>query len=101
LTDAWTQWNQWGHWNTSASGTGSWEWSGVPPPGVTVGPDGKPVDLPTVPVIPPVPTISTTTDFNTPPSAPSLYSYNSVSSAQSYNQVMITLETLDLNQEDC
>ncbi|KAH0951265.1 hypothetical protein HN011_012012 [Eciton burchellii] len=86
-SDAWTQWNQWGHWNTSASGTGSWEWSGVPPPGVTIGPDGKPVDLPTVPVIPPVPTISTTTDFNTPPSAPSLYSYNSVSSAQSYNQV--------------
>ncbi|EZA49941.1 Splicing factor, arginine/serine-rich [Ooceraea biroi] len=87
-SDAWTQWSQWGHWNTSASGTGSWEWSGVPPPGVTIGPDGKPVGLPTVPVIPPVPTISTTTDFNTPPpAAPSLYSYNSVPPAQSYNQV--------------
>ncbi|EFN61795.1 Splicing factor, arginine/serine-rich 18 [Camponotus floridanus] len=88
-SETWTQWNQWGHWNTSASGTGSWEWSGVPPPGVTIGPDGKPIGLPTMPVIPPAPTISTTTDFNAPPpAAPSLYSYNSsLSPAQSYNQV--------------
>ncbi|EFN80678.1 Splicing factor, arginine/serine-rich 18 [Harpegnathos saltator] len=86
-SEAWNQWNQWDNWNSSTSGTGNWEWSGVPPPGVTVGPDGKPIGLPAVPVIPPAPTISTTTDFNTPPPAPSMYSYNSVSPAQSYNQV--------------
>lgn len=86
-TEAWTQWNQWGHWNASTSGSGNWEWSGVPPPGVTIDSDGKPVGLPAVPVIPPAPTISTTTDFNTPPPAPSLYSYNSVPPGQSYNQV--------------
>ncbi|KYN28999.1 Splicing factor, arginine/serine-rich 18 [Trachymyrmex cornetzi] len=86
-SEAWTQWNQWGHWNASTSGTGNWEWSGVPPPGVTVDPDGKPIGLPAVPVIPPAPTISTTTDFNTPPPAPSLYSYNSVPPGQPYNQV--------------
>ncbi|XP_014468916.1 PREDICTED: arginine/serine-rich protein PNISR-like isoform X2 [Dinoponera quadriceps] len=82
---AWNQWNQWDNWNSSTSG--SWEWGGVPPPGVTVGPDGKPIGLPAVPVVPPAPAISTTTDFNTPPPAPSMYSYNSVSPAQSYNQV--------------
>lgn len=87
-TEAWAQWSQWGHWNTSASGVGSWEWSGVPPPGVTIGPDGKPMGLPAVPVIPPAPVISTTTDFTAPPpAAPSLYSYNSVQPTQSYNQV--------------
>ncbi|KYM75379.1 Splicing factor, arginine/serine-rich 18 [Atta colombica] len=86
-SEAWTQWNQWGHWNASTSGTGNWEWSGVPPPGVTVDPDGKPIGLPAVPVIPPAPTISTTTDFNTPPPAPSLYSYNSMPPGQPYNQV--------------
>ncbi|KYN06224.1 Splicing factor, arginine/serine-rich 18 [Cyphomyrmex costatus] len=87
-SEAWTQWNQWGHWNASTSGTGNWEWSGVPPPGVTVDPDGKPIGLPAVSVIPPAPTISsTTTDFNTPPPAPSLYSYNSVPPGQPYNQV--------------
>ncbi|KAL0116952.1 hypothetical protein PUN28_010079 [Cardiocondyla obscurior] len=86
-SEAWTQWNQWGHWNASTSGSGSWEWTGVPPPGVTIDSDGKPIGLPTVPVIPPAPTISTTTDFNTPPPAPSLYSYNSVPPGQPYNQV--------------
>lgn len=88
MAEAWgSQWNQWDNWNNSTSSTENWEWSGVPPPGVTVGPDGKPIGLPAVPVIPPAPSISTTTDFNTPPPAPSMYSYNSVSPAQSYNQV--------------
>ncbi|XP_035730798.1 arginine/serine-rich protein PNISR-like isoform X1 [Vespa mandarinia] len=86
-SDAWAQWSQWGHWNTSNSSTGTWEWTGVPPPGVTIGPDGKPVGVPTLPIIPPGPTISTT-EFNVPPPVtPSLYSYNSAPpSAQPYNQ---------------
>lgn len=85
-SDAWAQWSQWGHWNTSNSSTGTWEWTGVPPPGVTVGPDGKPVGVPTLPIIPPGPTISTT-EFNVPPPVtPSLYSYNSAPPSQPYNQ---------------
>ncbi|KAG7210304.1 hypothetical protein KM043_011845 [Ampulex compressa] len=87
-SESWNQWSQWGHWNATGSGTGNWEWSGVPPPGVTMGSDGKPMGIPTVPVIPPAPTISTTTEFSVqPPAAASLYSYNSVPPAQSYNQV--------------
>ncbi|KOX76138.1 Arginine/serine-rich protein PNISR [Melipona quadrifasciata] len=86
--EAWNQWTQWGHWNTSGSGTGTWEWTGVPPPGVSIGSDGKPMGIPTVPVIPPAPTISTTSEFSVPPPAtPSLYSYNSVPPTQPYSQV--------------
>ncbi|KOC70300.1 hypothetical protein WH47_02803 [Habropoda laboriosa] len=86
--EAWNQWNQWGHWNTSGSGAGTWEWTGVPPPGVSIGSDGKPMGIPTVPVIPPAPTISTTSEFSVPPpAAPSLYSYNSVPPTQPYSQV--------------
>ncbi|KAG9431888.1 Splicing factor, arginine/serine-rich [Apis mellifera carnica] len=86
--EAWNQWNQWGHWNTSGSGAGTWEWTGVPPPGVSIGSDGKPMGIPTVPVIPPAPTISTTSEFSVPPPAtPSLYSYNSVPPTQPYSQV--------------
>lgn len=85
-SDAWAQWSQWGHWNTSNSNTGTWEWTGVPPPGVTIGPDGKPAGVPTLPIIPPGPTISTT-EFNVPPPVtPSLYSYNSAPPSQPYNQ---------------
>ncbi|XP_076293898.1 uncharacterized protein LOC143215561 isoform X2 [Lasioglossum baleicum] len=86
--ETWTQWNQWGHWNSSGSGAGTWEWTGVPPPGVSIGSDGKPMGIPTVPVIPPAPTISTTSEFNVPPpAAPALYSYNSVPPTQPYSQV--------------
>ncbi|OAD59170.1 Arginine/serine-rich protein PNISR [Eufriesea mexicana] len=86
--EAWNQWNQWGHWNTSGSGAGTWEWTGVPPPGVSIGSDGKPMGIPTVPVIPPAPTISTTSEFSVPPpTTPSLYSYNSVPPTQPYSQV--------------
>ncbi|XP_078039422.1 uncharacterized protein LOC144471343 isoform X1 [Augochlora pura] len=86
--ESWTQWNQWGHWNSSGSGAGTWEWTGVPPPGVSIGSDGKPMGIPTVPVIPPAPTISTTSEFNVPPpAAPALYSYNSVPPTQPYSQV--------------
>lgn len=90
--EAWNQWTQWGHWNTSGSGAGTWEWTGVPPPGVSIGSDGKPMGIPTVPVIPPAPTISTTSEFSVPPPAtPSLYSYNSVPPTQPYSQVKIVL----------
>ncbi|KAG8040121.1 hypothetical protein G9C98_000691, partial [Cotesia typhae] len=74
--DNWNAWSQWGQWNTSGPGGGFWEWSGVPPPGVQLGPDGKPMGIPGVPV-PPAPTITTRTGFSVPPPAPG-YSYNSV-----------------------
>ncbi|XP_043480893.1 arginine/serine-rich protein PNISR-like isoform X4 [Leptopilina heterotoma] len=84
-SDGWNQWNQWGHWNAAGPGPGNWEWSGVPPPGVTIGPDGKPTGLGNSPVAPSAPQISG--NFNVPPpSAPSPYVYNSVSNAQPYNQ---------------
>ncbi|XP_034949130.1 arginine/serine-rich protein PNISR-like [Chelonus insularis] len=91
--DNWSQWSQWGQWNTSAPGGGVWEWSGVPPPGVTMGPDGKPMGVPsvpavsTMPVVPPAPNISARPGFNVPPpTAP--YTYNSITSnAATFNQV--------------
>ncbi|XP_051164145.1 arginine/serine-rich protein PNISR isoform X2 [Leptopilina boulardi] len=85
-SDGWNQWNQWGHWNASGPGPGNWEWSGVPPPGVTIGPDGKPTGISNTPVAPAAPQISG--NFNVPPpSASSPYVYNSVTNAQTYNQV--------------
>lgn len=88
FTDGWNQWNQWGHWNASGPGPGNWEWSGVPPPGVTIGPDGKPTGISNTPVAPAAPQISG--NFNVPPpSASSPYVYNSVTNAQTYNQVIV------------
>lgn len=88
--DNWNQWSQWGQWNTSAPGGGCWEWSGVPPPGVTIGPDGKPMGIPGIPTVPPAPNISNRTGYNVPPTASaSPYSFNSVSSNQSaFNHVI-------------
>lgn len=82
-SDGWNQWSQWGHWNATGPGTGTWEWSGVPPPGVTMGPDGRPTGIPNS--APPTPNISPS--FAVPPPAAPSYGYNSVAPAQSYNQV--------------
>lgn len=88
FVDGWNQWNQWEHWNPAGPGSGNWEWSGVPPPGVSIGPDGKPVGMANVPVAPSAPQISGNVPFNVPPpSSSSPYVYNSVSNTQSYNQV--------------
>ena len=88
--DSWNQWSQWGQWNTSGPGGGSWEWSGVPPPGVTMGPDGKPTGLPSIPPVPPAPTISNSPSFNVPPpsAATPPYSYSTVAPVPPYNQVL-------------
>lgn len=93
--DRWSQWNQWGHWNATGPGTGHWEWSEVPPPGVTMGPDGRPMGLPSVPLVPPAPNISGGGNFNVPPPAPPPPYFNSGPAGQQYNQVIGT--TFNLN----
>ncbi|XP_014295036.1 arginine/serine-rich protein PNISR [Microplitis demolitor] len=83
--DNWNAWSQWGQWNTSGPGGGCWEWSGVPPPGVQLGPDGKPMGVP----VPAAPNISRT-GFNVPPPPPppsGAYSYNSGSAQANFNSL--------------
>ncbi|XP_011296906.1 arginine/serine-rich protein PNISR isoform X2 [Fopius arisanus] len=76
--DNWNSWSQWGQWNAAAPGGACWEWSGVPPPGVTMGPDGKPMGLPNIPIpsVPPAPSITSRGHSHNSP-----FPYNSVSSA--------------------
>lgn len=72
-------WNSWGQWNAAAPGGACWEWSGVPPPGVTMGPDGKPMGHPNAPM-----PVSPAPHGNRSHSGHSgSYSYNSVSPVQS------------------
>lgn len=65
----WNQWSQWGQWNSTAPGGACWEWSGVPPPGVQIGPDGRPMGNPSImsTTVPPAPNISGRSSFNIPP----------------------------------
>lgn len=92
----WNQWSQWGQWNAAAPGGACWEWSGVPPPGVQIGPDGRPMGSPTLimPTVPPAPNISGRSGFSHPPPGTAItptstpYNFNSVGGSQvGFNQV--------------